>query len=84
MPISRQESTQPYAMLDVNLKYFYELDSHQKQGAIPYSWIYNSYHLMSLVNSLLDFEFLNHGTHSTIFNDIVCSDLTSHTCIMLI
>ena len=26
------------------------------------------------------FEFLSHGTHSVIFNDIVFSDLTSHTC----
>ena len=30
----------------------------------------------------LSFEFLSHDTHSTIFNDIVFSDLTSHTCII--
>ena len=30
----------------------------------------------------LSFEFLYHGSHSTIFNDIVCGDLTSHTCII--
>ena len=35
-----------------------------------------------MVHGLLSFEFLSHGTHSTIFNDIVLSDLTSHTCII--
>ena len=30
----------------------------------------------------LSFEFLSHDTHSTILNDIVFSDLTSHTCII--
>ena len=30
----------------------------------------------------LSFKFLSHDTHSTILNDIVLSDLTSHTCII--
>ena len=30
----------------------------------------------------LSFEFLSHDTLSTIFNDIVFSDLSSHTCII--
>ena len=34
------------------------------------------------MHGLLSFEFLSHGTHSTIFNDIVFSDSTSHTCII--
>ena len=45
-----------------------------------YSWIDNSYYLISLVNDHWDFEILNHGTYSTIFHDIVFNDLTSHTC----
>ena len=48
-----------------------------------YSWIDNSYHLVSLVRGLLGLEFHKHGTHSTILNDIDCSELTSHTCIIL-
>ena len=32
----------------------------------------------------LSFEFLSHDTHSTILNDIVFSDLTSHTCTCII
>ena len=47
-----------------------------------YSWIDNSYYLLSRVHGHLGFEFLNHETHSAIFNDIVCRDLTSHTCII--
>ena len=34
------------------------------------------------MHGLLSFEFLIHGNCSTIFNDIVFSDLTSHTCII--
>ena len=41
-----------------------------------------TYYLISLVHGILGFELLNHGTNSTIFNDIVCSDLTSHTFII--
>ena len=67
-----------------------DFNSHQKLGVIfalpilgvilplfAFSWIDNSYYLISLVHGLLSFEF-----HSTIFNDIVFSDLTSHTCII--
>ena len=70
--------------------------THQKRGVIfslqifgvilplfGYSWIDNSYYLISLVRGNFGFEFHQHGTHSTIFNDIVWSDLTSHTCIVL-
>ena len=32
------------------------------------------------MHGLLGFKLLYHGTHLTIFNDIVCSDFTSHTC----
>ena len=35
------------------------------------------------MHGLSGFEFLNHGTHSAIFNAIVCSDLTSHTVIQI-
>ena len=35
-----------------------------------------------MVHGLLSFEFLSHGSHSTIFNDIVFGDLTSYTCII--
>ena len=35
-----------------------------------------------MVHGISGFKFLNHGTHSTMFNDIVWSDLTSHTCII--
>ena len=38
----------------------------------------NVYYSISLVHGL----FLSHGNHSTIFNDIVFSDSTSHTCII--
>ena len=34
------------------------------------------------MHGLLRFEFLNHGTHLTIFNGIVCSDLTPHANII--
>ena len=34
------------------------------------------------MHSVSGFEFLNCGTHSTIFDVIVCSGLTSHTCII--
>ena len=77
------------------MRLFHCLTSHQKRGVIlalpilgvisplfAYSWIDNSYYLISLVHGLLSFEFLSHGTHSTIFNDIVFSDSTSHTCII--
>ena len=47
-----------------------------------HSRIDNSYYLISLVHGILSFEFLSHGTHSTIFNVIVFSDLLSHTCII--
>ena len=47
-----------------------------------FSWIADSYYLISMVHGLLGFEFLNHGTHSTIIYGIVCSDITSHTCII--
>ena len=70
---------------------------HQKRGIIlsqpilgvisplsAYSLIDNSYYLISLVNGHWSFEILSHGTHSTIFDDIVYSDLTSHTCIISI
>ena len=84
--------------LNTFLKKWIWLDSwqsHQKRGVIfsqhilgvtsplfAYSWIDNSYYLLSRVHGHLGFEFLNHETHSAIFNDIVCSDLTSHTCII--
>ena len=71
--------------------------THRKRGVIlsqpimgvisplsAYSWIDNSYYLISLVNGHWSFEILSHGTHSTIFDDIVFSDLTSHTCIIII
>ena len=69
--------------------------THQKRGiilALPIlgvisplfakSWIDNSYYLISLEHGHLCFEFLSHDAHSTILNDIVFSDFTSHTCII--
>ena len=70
--------------------------THQKRGvifALPIlgltlplfdnSWIDNSYYLISVVHGLLSFELLSHSNHSTIFNGIVFSELTSHTSIIL-
>ena len=75
---------------------YINLLAHQKRGVIfsllslgvispplAFSWIDNSYYLIALVHGLSGFELLNHGTHSAIFNAIVCSDLTSHTVIQI-
>ena len=43
------------------------------------SWIDNSYYLISVVHGLLSLEFLSHSNPSSIINDILFSDLTSHT-----